>query len=247
MLARLSVPTSTARVVAQRARRRLASSAQATADALRISRMIFPRGVLVSWAFYALAWELALVSGILGAKSRSRSVRGRNQVSIRKPLSVLFSAMGVIWPSLFTSLFFSLILYLPPQVHELYRILSDGDDWPRAIFTLFLLAVSCCVINLMGRALLVKIKPNSFLVGGWQGFVVKCLPALCGAAIVVAASFGVLSAAGDIPTVSLTGPPVARSTSLAEIAHLTADAAREASRLRVAGFTTLGVQPCCSR
>jgi len=207
--------------------------------------MILPRGVLVSWAAYAydesLAWELFLVSGILGANSRSRSVRGGNQVSIRKPLSVLFSAMGVIWPSLFTSLFFSLILYLPPQVHELYRILFDGDGWPRAIFTLFLLAVSCCVVNLMGRALLVKIKPNSFLVGGWQGFVVKCLPALCGAAIVVAASFGVLSAARDIPTVSLPGPPVARSTSLAEIAHLTVAAAREASRLRVAGFTMLGV------
>jgi hypothetical protein len=162
-------------------------------------------------------------------------------VSLRKPLSVLFSAMGVIWPSLFTSLFFSLTLYLPPQVHELYRILCEGDDWPRATFTLFLLGVSCCVINLMGQALLVKVKPNSFLVGGWEGFVVRCLPALCGAAIVFAAAFGVLSAANDIPRVSLSGPPVARSTSLAEIAHLTADAACEASRLSVAGFMMLGV------
>jgi hypothetical protein len=62
------------------------------------------------------------------------------------------------------SMFFSLILCVPPQVRELYRILLEGDDWLRATCTLLLLAMSCGVISLTSQAVLVAIKSNSFLV-----------------------------------------------------------------------------------
>ena len=60
----------------------------------------------------------------------------------------MFSAASLMWPSLFTSLFLSLLLYIPPQVHVLYRILLQDDDWLHATGTLGFLILSFCAISM---------------------------------------------------------------------------------------------------
>lgn len=160
-------------------------------------------------------------------------------MSIRRSLSAVFSAAGLMWPSLFTSLFLSLLLYIPPQVHELYRILLQDDDWLRATDTLGFLILSFSAISTMGRALLLAAKPDAFALGGWEEFVVKLLPAICGATVMFAAAFGVFAAAKDISTISLPKAAIARSTSLAEIARLASHASSAARDLRIAGFVVL--------
>jgi hypothetical protein len=160
-------------------------------------------------------------------------------MSNRRLLSAVFSAAGLIWPSLFASLFLSLLLYVPPQVHELYRILLDGDDWLRAIGTLGFLILSFFAISLMGRALLLTTKPDAFASGGWEESVVRLLPVLCGVTVMFAAAFGVFAAVRDISTISLPKAAIARSTSLAEIDRLGAHASGEIRHLRVAGSVVI--------
>jgi hypothetical protein len=124
-------------------------------------------------------------------------------MSIKNLLAALFSTLGAMWPTLLASTFLSLVLLVPPQTHELYRILMQGDDWLRAVGTLLILALSSCVIILMGRALLLTIKPHAFTAGGWERFLAESLPVISGAVIPFVAGFGMFAAARDIPTISL--------------------------------------------
>jgi hypothetical protein len=160
-------------------------------------------------------------------------------MSIRRSLSAVFSSAGLMWPSLFTSLFLSLVLYVPPQIHELYRILLQGDDRLRAISTLAFLILSSCAISLMGRALLFTNKPKAFASAGWEEFVVRLLPVICGTSVLFTTAFGIFAAAKDISTISLSKAAIARSTSLAQIASLAADASSQDRDLHVAGFVVL--------
>lgn len=158
-----------------------------------------------------------------------------------KPVSTLFSSVGAIWPSLFASLFLSLLLTVPPQAHELYRVILEHGQSPRAFFALLFLTLSSCAISLMGRALLLTTKPNFFEADRWEGFVVRCLPAICGAATMMAVGFGMVSAAKDIPTIPLPASAIARSASLAEMARLTSEGASDAEGLRIAGYAILAL------
>jgi hypothetical protein len=161
-------------------------------------------------------------------------------MSIKNLLAALFSMLGAMWPTLLASTFLSLVLLVPPQTHELYRILMQGDDWLRAVGTLLILALSSCVIILMGRALLLTIKPHAFTAGGWERFLAESLPVISGAVIPFVAGFGMFAAARDIPTISLPDSATARSASLSEIARLTEEAANTATGLRVAGWVLIG-------
>jgi hypothetical protein len=160
-------------------------------------------------------------------------------MSIRRSLSAVFSSAGLMWPSLFTSLFLSLVLYVPPQIHELYRILLQGNDRLRAIGTLAFLILSSCAISLMGRALLFTNKPNAFASGGGEELAVRLLPVICGASVLFATAFGIFAAAKDISTISLSKSAITRSTSLAEIARLATDASSEDHDLHLAGFVVV--------
>ena len=159
---------------------------------------------------------------------------------MRNLFSALFSTLGVMWPPFLTSLLLSLVLLIPPQTHELYRILLQRDDWLRAIVTLFILVISSWVISLMGQALMLTIKPDPFTADGSEQFIVRCLPFICGAIIPFVAGFGMFAAAKDIPTISLPDSATARSTSLADIARLTKDAVGTATTLHVAGWVLFG-------
>jgi hypothetical protein len=162
-------------------------------------------------------------------------------MSIGKRVSMLLSSAGVIWPSLFASLFLSLLLSVPPQVRELYRVVLEQGQWARALFAIVFLAIASCTISLMARSLLVMMKPNSFQAIGWERFVVRCLPDICGAGPMIVAAFGMLSAAKDIPTIALPASAVARSTSLAEISRLTSLGASNAKSLHVAGYVVMAL------
>jgi len=161
-------------------------------------------------------------------------------MSIEKLFSALFSTLGGMWPTLLASMILSMALLVPPQTHELYRILVQGDSWLRAVVTLLIVATASGVIILMGQALVLTIKPRAITAGGWEGFVAKSLPVICGAAVPFIAGFGMFAAAKDIPTISLPDSATARSASLAAIARLTKDAAGTATGLHVAGWVLIG-------
>jgi hypothetical protein len=78
---------------------------------------------------------------------------------------LLFSTLGAIWPPLITLFFLTIVLLLPAQAHELYRILIHDDDGTRVVATLFFLAALSCVTSLMGHALIETIKPNMTTAG----------------------------------------------------------------------------------
>jgi hypothetical protein len=160
-------------------------------------------------------------------------------MSIRKSLSACFSSAALIWPALFTSLFVSLVLYVPPQVHELYRILLQDGDFLRAVVTLGFLCLLFFVITLMGRALLLTTKPHAFGAGGSDEFIARCLPVACGSLVLLATASGLIAASADISRISISQAAMMRSTSLAQIADLASASYSAATKLRFAGVAVL--------
>lgn len=160
-------------------------------------------------------------------------------MSRSNPISTLFALAGAMWPSLFASLFLAVLLLVPPQVHELYRILLQEDEWLRAVCTLIFLTLASCAISLMGFARVLAAKLDACEGRDWEGFVSRGLPVLCGVAPMIAAGAGMIFAAQDIPTISLPASATTRSTSLAEIARLTGSGASDAKSLHIAGSVIL--------
>jgi hypothetical protein len=153
----------------------------------------------------------------------------------------LFSTLGAVWPPLVTLAFLTAALVLPSQAHELYRIMIQDDDGTRVVITLFFFAALSYVTSLMGHALIQTIRPNATTAGGFESFLARTLPDICGAMVPCVAGLGAFAAAKDVPKISATATAAARSASLTAINLLINQALAQAAHLRVAGWVLIGM------
>ena len=138
-------------------------------------------------------------------------------------ISAIFTSVRLLWPSILTSSLLAAVLIFPPQTHELYRILVQGDEWPHLIEFGLSLALTAYWICLIGQALVQTAMSGKQGPGKLEGWLLRNIPVVIGAVVFVEAGVGFVLAASDIPSISLSVASVARSTSLAQINSVTAD------------------------
>jgi hypothetical protein len=140
---------------------------------------------------------------------------------MKRIISTILTSVGLLWPSILTSTLLAALLIFPPQTHELYRILVQGDEWPHLIEFVLSLGLSAYWICLIGQALVQTATRGKQAPGRFEAWLLRNIPVVCGAVVFVEAGVGFVMAASDIPAISLPPAPVARSTSLAQISGVT--------------------------
>ena len=156
---------------------------------------------------------------------------------MKRIISAIVTSVGLLWPSIVTSVLLAALLIFPPQTHELYRILAQGDEWLHLIEFGLSLALAAYWICLIGQALVQTVTTGKQAPGKFEGWLLRNIPVVLGAAVFVEAGTGLVMAASDAPAISLSAASAARSTSLAQINSVTADGRHTSAVLwRVALF-----------
>jgi hypothetical protein len=142
---------------------------------------------------------------------------------MKRIISAIVTSVGLLWPSIVTTVVLAALLIFPPQTHELYRILTQGDEWLHLIEFGLSLALAAYWICLIGQALVQTVMSGKQAPGKFEGWLLRNIPVLLGAVLFLEAGVGLVLAASDVPSISLSAASAARSTSLAQINGITAD------------------------
>ena len=95
-------------------------------------------------------------------------------------ISAIFTSVRLLWPSILTSSLLAAVLIFPPQTHELYRILVQGDEWPHLIEFGLSLALTAYWICLIGQALVQTAMSGKQGPGKLEGWLLRNIPVAIG-------------------------------------------------------------------